>query len=187
MLVDVHLKQAADPIMEVLAGINGAASPLATRLERGFYNAPVGNFEHVIEDDVDGWDWCFDGSEPWRSSDPMDAGSSYGTCDTPEQFMGRFREALDKDPRSFVVSFMVVQKVPGSVGGWRWHKWGPYIGDKEPQHEYLADEGPDITQATCWHVYLVKGGPGLVLCTKCGQPIHGLGPQREGIHEGCAT
>lgn len=42
-----------------------------------------------------------------------------------------------------------------SEGGWRWHKWGPYVGDKHPEHEYLHDEGPEITQATCFHVYRV--------------------------------
>lgn len=28
--------------------------------------------------------------------------------------------------------------------GWRWHKWGPYIGTQEPKAEYLYDE-PTIT------------------------------------------
>jgi hypothetical protein len=28
-------------------------------------------------------------------------------------------------------------------GGWRWHKWGPYIGDKKPTREYLVNE-PEI-------------------------------------------
>lgn len=27
-----------------------------------------------------------------------------------------------------------------SWGGWRWHKWGEYIGVHEPQHEYLSYE-----------------------------------------------
>ena len=27
-----------------------------------------------------------------------------------------------------------------SWGGWRWHKWGEYIGVHEPQHEYLSCE-----------------------------------------------
>lgn len=31
-----------------------------------------------------------------------------------------------------------------SWGGWRWHKWGEYIGLHEPQHEYLScEEGID--------------------------------------------
>ena len=29
--------------------------------------------------------------------------------------------------------------------GWRWHKWGPYIGTQDPQCEYLADE-PEIKE-----------------------------------------
>lgn len=83
----------------------------------------------------------------------------YGVCDTPEQFMERFGPALDASPRLWVVSFVVVRKEDQEPsGGWRWHKWGPYIGDKSPQREYLYNEGPEITQATTFKVYAVLSG-----------------------------
>lgn len=66
--------------------------------------------------------------------------SSCGVCDTPQQFDSDFREVLEADPRPLVVMFSHVRKNPEEQGGWRWHKWGPYVGRGDPQHEYLADE-----------------------------------------------
>jgi hypothetical protein len=67
----------------------------------------------------------------------------YGVCDSPEQFLTKFRERLQKDPRTLIVGFTHIRKHPenaGEGGGWRWHKWGPYIGEGKPTTEYLDDE-----------------------------------------------
>lgn len=40
------------------------------------------------------------------------------------------------------------------VGGWRWHKWGSYIGTYESKHEYLYDE--DIDMIYVYHIYEIK-------------------------------
>lgn len=37
-------------------------------------------------------------------------------------------------------------------GGWRWHKWGPYIGVQNPQCEYLYDE-KNIDVVYTYHIY----------------------------------
>jgi len=66
-----------------------------------------------------------------------------GVCDSPQQFLDRFRKQLQDDKRTFVVSFTHIAKDPsnrGQGGGWRWHKWGEYIGTGKPEHEYLDDE-----------------------------------------------
>lgn len=46
----------------------------------------------------------------------------------------------------------------GKGGGWRWHKWGTYIGTLDPQCEYLDDEdfGEDFKYVLCFHLYHVK-------------------------------
>ena len=81
---------------------------------------------------------------------------SYGVCDTAEQFMSKFGDLLKEDPRHLVVSFTEVRKADQeSHGGWRWHKWGAYVGEKEPQCEYLYDE-PVIESVYCYHVYDVS-------------------------------
>ena len=40
-------------------------------------------------------------------------------------------------------------------GGWRWHKWGEYIGKQEPKCEYLYDE-PNIDSVYVFHIYAVR-------------------------------
>jgi hypothetical protein len=36
--------------------------------------------------------------------------------------------------------------------GWRWRKWGQYIGALEPTCEYIADE-PHIDKVYVYHIY----------------------------------
>jgi len=65
----------------------------------------------------------------------------YGVCDSIEQFMERFGAELEASDRSFAVGFTeVVREEQSAGGGWRWHKWGPYIGTHDIQCEYLYDE-----------------------------------------------
>lgn len=68
----------------------------------------------------------------------------YGVHDSPEAFLEQFGDRLRADPRTFVVLFTWMRKSEQPPdGGWRWHKWGEYLGKHDPQHEYLYDE-PDI-------------------------------------------
>lgn len=86
---------------------------------------------------------------------------TYGVCDTPQQFLDRFRGRLADDPRTFCMSFTHIPKDPtnaGQGGGWRWHKWGPYIGDGEPTTEYLDDE-PEFVQGVYVYHVLQTAGP----------------------------
>lgn len=79
--------------------------------------------------------------------------SDYGVCDNYEQILKLVPE-LESDPDSnYIITITEVTK--GNNGGWRWHKWGPYIGDHEPQAEYLDDE-PNIDKVFCYHIYGVK-------------------------------
>ena len=84
----------------------------------------------------------------------------YGVCDSPQQFIDRFKKLLEEDERTFVVSFGHIKKEPekaGKGGGWRWHKWGRYIGDGKPQCEYLDDEEFFADGVYVYHVYQVDG------------------------------
>lgn len=70
----------------------------------------------------------------------------YGVCDNASQVMDYY-DALYKEhedymkEKKFVIllSPMFKEDQPES-GGWRWHKWGQYIGKFKPKHEYLYDE-----------------------------------------------
>jgi len=69
----------------------------------------------------------------------LDFPYSYGVCDNPEQVLNQ--QCLHDSEREFFISFYPIFKSHQSQdGGWRWHKWGKYIGTQNPQHEYLYDE-----------------------------------------------
>lgn len=64
----------------------------------------------------------------------------YGVCDSVENFKEVYASLLT-DPRSFCVLFTPMRRSEQSPdGGWRWHKWGSYIGKMDPQCEYLYNE-----------------------------------------------
>lgn len=86
--------------------------------------------------------------------------SSYGVADSIEQIKEYYKEEIEDPTRKFFIEGTpVFQEVEnrGKGGGWRWHKWGPYIGKLDPQYEYLDDEdfGPDFKYIICFHIYEV--------------------------------
>lgn len=81
--------------------------------------------------------------------------SNYGVCDNHEQIIKEYPELQECKDRNFVVIMTPIYKnEQESEGGWRWHKWGEYIGDKTPTHEYLYDE-PDIEMIYVYHIFEV--------------------------------
>lgn len=84
--------------------------------------------------------------------------SCYGVCDTPKQFYEDFGDRLTNDPRPLTVFFTHIKKYPenkGQGGGWRWHKWGPYVGYGIPTCEYLDDEELFENGVYTYHIYQV--------------------------------
>lgn len=77
---------------------------------------------------------------------------SYGVCDSYEQILELYPE-LENSERQFVVTLTKVEREDQPEDfGWRWHKWGSYIGTQDPQHEYLYDD-THIDQVYCYHIY----------------------------------
>lgn len=84
-----------------------------------------------------------------------DCPSDYGVCDSPEQVTDRWPRII-VDRRPFVIAFTPFLRADQpEQGGWRWHKWGEYIGTQEPTHEYLYDE-PHIDKVYTFHIYEVN-------------------------------
>ena len=81
---------------------------------------------------------------------------SYGVCDSPQQFMEDVGPLLEKSDDKFVAFFTHVAKRPGERDGWRWHKWGEYIGKGTPTREYLDDEEQFNDGIYVYHVYRVN-------------------------------
>lgn len=77
----------------------------------------------------------------------------YGVCDSYEQVLERCPELVESQERQFVITVTAVcKKDQPAEGGWRWHKWGEYIGVHCPTCEYLHDE-PVVEQVYVYHIY----------------------------------
>lgn len=150
--------QRPDPIFAMIAAVNG--NDPTTREERvGIYR--VGHFGS--SDFLRGWESyadfaplpVTDAMPPHMREDAYDGSvsrNSYGVCDSVEQLLAHFPE-LEAPGREFVVTLTEVRKADQSpTGGWRWHKWGPYIGNHNPQYEYLYDE-EGIDAVLVYHIY----------------------------------
>lgn len=81
---------------------------------------------------------------------------TYGVCDSPVQLLAAYD--FENDPRPLFISMVEIRREDQeSSGGWRYHKWGDYIGSQNPQSEYLYDD-KHIEAVWTYHVYeLVEG------------------------------
>jgi len=130
------------------------------KIKTGFFHAGLN--PHIILKDSIKDEWPVFGNYPNGEALTIQTEvdtwfNCYGVCDSPEQFIGRFEEKLQNDPRKlFVTFFKIEKKKQPKQDGWRWHKWGPYIGDKNPQHEHIFDEDESILEVHCYHVREAK-------------------------------
>lgn len=82
----------------------------------------------------------------------------YGVADNASQIVDRYNELCEKypeymDKHSFVILMHPIFRDADT--GWRWHKWGRYIGKFPKQCEYLCHErGIDMVYA--FHIYEVE-------------------------------
>lgn len=154
MLVDIKL----DSLKPGLALLLDRTPP--ERISKGLYLTGF-NFGNTLEDNgllVERYPFhpILDSHEEYLI--PMNDQTipwDYGVCDSPEQLIEQF-PIIESDPRSLIVTFSPLLKSnQPSSGGWRWHKWGPYIGTQEPQCEYLYDE-PLIDKVYCYYILEVN-------------------------------
>ncbi len=77
----------------------------------------------------------------------------YGVCDNYTQVLNKYSEYVNNPNRKFVIGLTpVVREDQESSGGWRWEKWGEYIGDFVPQADYLYDE-PEIELVYTFQIF----------------------------------
>ena len=82
----------------------------------------------------------------------------YGVADNIEQIKKYLKKYIDVPDEKYIIAVTPVFQHKGEADGWRWHKWGPYIGTLNPQCEYLDDEdfGDDFEYVLCFELYKVK-------------------------------
>ena len=82
--------------------------------------------------------------------------TSYYVDDSPEDFIRKYRDILEAHENKLAVFFTPIRKEDQDPkGGWRWHKWGEYIGEKTPEMEYIYDE-PKISIVYVVHISRVS-------------------------------
>ena len=63
-----------------------------------------------------------------------------GVCDDLAQIFEQCPEIVRDEERKFIISLTPIVRADQSPqGGWRWHKWGDYIGNHSPKYEYLYE------------------------------------------------
>lgn len=143
MLITEPRIHQTDPILAVIARAN-KHSPETKELRPGIYE--IGHF---------GGTHFMRGYEEYPEFGGERYRGPYGVCDSVEQLLCHYPE-LTLPGREFVVTVTPVRRAEQSeTGGWRWHKWGDYIGTQEPRHEYLFDE-THIDEVLVFHIYEKK-------------------------------
>lgn len=175
MLKDVKFKtKESDPgtfaVLETIG--RGADHMFFERIAEGQYIGHHHNFRHTVQTQLQPHSMYASfksstcpGCSPhqvigiWFHADDCRAPPTdltlYGVCDSIEQFNDKFLEVLQASADAYCVSFTEVRKADQpDHGGWRWHKWGPYVGAGEPQYEYLAEE-EGFESVFCFHIYKI--------------------------------
>jgi hypothetical protein len=81
-----------------------------------------------------------------------DAAWYYGVCDGIDNLLEVIPELLSPDREFVVLLHKITKSGQPRYEGWRWHKWGDYIGTQTPTTEYIYDE-PEIELVYCYHIY----------------------------------
>lgn len=146
MLVNINVGR-GDPILDMIAQVNGNSTDIIN-VDVGIYQIGDFSFDMRLKQyNVNEYAEVNNGDEYF---------GSYGVCDDVENFKDKLKHIIDDKVRKFVVSFTPIEKSTESPrGGWRWHKWGDYIGNKNPQHEYIYDEDDSITKVYVYHIYQI--------------------------------
>ena len=135
MLIREPKAMRSDQILAMISAVRGGSE--AEQVHLGVYQISHFGGSHFL-DEYDHY--------------PDTAVGPYGVCDTVEQLLAACPE-LEAPGREFVVTVTAIRKADEPPqGGWRWHKWGEYIGTQTPQCEYIYDE-PNIEEVLCFHIY----------------------------------
>lgn len=149
MLVDLPTQQLTDDLLQMIAALTGQ-SDAVLGLQKGIYQVSHFGSSSLLR----GWEHY-----PEFPDIDTDEGAQYragrGVCDNVKQLLAHYPE-LENSERQFVVTLTSIHRESQpSDGGWRWHKWGAYIGTQKPEHEYIYDD-KHIDLVYVFHIYEFK-------------------------------
>ena len=142
MLIDLPEPRTFDPMTVFLRmGTAASGNGAPARLDTGMYR--IGHWNPEME---------FPDCPRLRD---YRAQRAYGVCDSPEQVLAKYPEFAAPE-HEYVMFFVPVNADDQPAdGGWRWSKWGEYIGTGEPKCEYIYDE-PVLRSVMTFSVYEVS-------------------------------
>jgi hypothetical protein len=116
------------------------------------------SYNEFLEFDIDNKIFNIPFEQAFEVFKPTYHKSQYGVADSVEQIKEYFKEEIEDTNRKYFISFTPVfqdKENKGKRGGWRWHKWGEYIGNLDAKCEYLDDEefGDDFKYVICFYLY----------------------------------
>jgi len=119
MLIDPTFKTIDPSLGVILVLLSNEEDIHPKKLMTGVYEISHFNFEAFLNDDFEMY--------------------TQGVCDNLKQVLEFHKEDIEKN--YVCISLVKVEKYEQpEEGGWRWHKWGRYIGKHKPKYEYLYDE-----------------------------------------------
>ena len=171
MFVDADAPlEITDPLLVTIANVLGDPSTIV-RIRQGVYMTPLNH--HLAQG------LAFEDKYPeFPNGSDLEP---YGVADSVNQFLDRFSDEIEADPRPLFVTFTkIARETQSPTGGWRWHKWGTYLGEKDPQEEYLYDE-PDIESVVVFHLFCKPNHPSLEDLRYAVSQVRGVGPADDGL------
>lgn len=111
-------------------------------IEKGIYESPSFNNRYFLDGVY----------EEYFDISGLGYPNSYGVCDDYSQILNQFPVILNSEREFVIFVTPLLKSEEPETGGWRWHKWGEYIGNQNPVMEYLADE-PNIDKVYVFHVF----------------------------------
>lgn len=82
----------------------------------------------------------------------------YGVCDNYQQIIEREEDIyhyMNSDEKFCIVMTPIRKEEQPEEDGWRWGKWGNYIGDRVSEAEYLYDE-PNVDLVYVYQIYKIE-------------------------------
>lgn len=76
----------------------------------------------------------FEGRKMWRND------LAYGLCDNAEQVIKKYPEIVESEKPYVIILRPFFREYEPAEQGFRYHKWGEYIGTQELRNEYLYDD-----------------------------------------------
>ena len=154
MLVNLNLRESysigyLNILANSLANINKTSHKLENPITGVYINGEFPfNFDKII--DYKSMNKIKEDEYGWTS--PIQS----GVCDNYQQVLNKYSEYVNDPNRKFVIGLTpVVRENQESSGGWRWEKWGEYIGDFIPQCDYLYDE-PEIEIIYTFQIFEIE-------------------------------